>query len=164
MTVSDPVVTDSGDITIDIINQNEAPAFSQASYSISADEGSVSVFRNVFVVVFSLVFVYIKVFQSYFEYWYDKKYCSNLLQAGTSLGIPAFGVTDPDIGDTSTLTLDCGAQTGNFLIDTSSGEISYQSDYDLDAGVLPTSVTCTVTVTDSGGLTDTADLYITISR
>jgi VCBS repeat-containing protein len=77
------------------------------------------------------------------------------------IGTPPFGITDVDTGDTKTLTNDCGAHTGYFLM-ASSGQVSYQSDYDLDSGSLPTSVTCTVTVTDSGGLTDTATLTITI--
>ena len=78
------------------------------------------------------------------------------------IGTPPFGITDPDSGDTKSLTIDCGTHTGYFTMDTSSGQVSYQSDYDLDTGSLPSTVTCTVTVTDSGGLNDTATLTITI--
>ena len=80
------------------------------------------------------------------------------------IGTPTFGVTDPDAGDTSTYTMDCGTSTGYFFLDSATSQVSFQSDYDLDTGTLPTSVTCTVTVTDSGGLTDTASLQITISK
>lgn len=86
------------------------------------------------------------------------------LQAGTVIGTPSFGITDPDAGDTTTLTLDCGSETGYFLADATSGEVTFQSDYDLDAGTLPSAVTCTVTVTDTGSLTDTATLFIFISK
>lgn len=85
-------------------------------------------------------------------------------KAGTVLGTPAFGVSDPDSGDTKTLSLDCGNMTGYFSINSNTGQIMYQSDYDLDTGSLPTSVPCVVTVTDGGGLTDTANLLIKIGK
>ncbi|XP_045187476.2 cadherin-23-like [Mercenaria mercenaria] len=124
VTVADPVTSDTESLTVEIVNENEAPSFSQSSYTISTTEGT----------------------------------------AGTVIGTPSFGVTDPDSGDTATLTFDCGSDTGYFLMDSSSGQVSFQSDYDLDASSAPpTTVTCTVTVTDSGGLTDTCTLTITIA-
>jgi len=42
VTVSDGTATDMQPITIDVINVNEAPAFSQMSYSLSTTEGAVS--------------------------------------------------------------------------------------------------------------------------
>ncbi|XP_060585336.1 cadherin-23-like [Ruditapes philippinarum] len=122
VTVSDPVTSDTKTLTIEVINENEEPSFSQTSYTISTSEGN----------------------------------------AGTVIGTPPFGITDPDTDDTKTLSNECGAYTGYFVMD-SSGQVSYQSDYDLDSGSLPANCNCTVTVTDSGGLTDTAILTITIS-
>ncbi|XP_045159272.2 cadherin-23-like [Mercenaria mercenaria] len=124
VTVADPVTSDTESLTVEIVNENEAPSFSQSSYTISTTEGT----------------------------------------SGTVIGTPSFSVTDPDSGDTATLTFDCGSDTGYFLMDSSSGQVSFQSDYDLDASSAPpTTVTCTVTVTDSGGLTDTCTLTITIA-
>ncbi|XP_052762071.1 cadherin EGF LAG seven-pass G-type receptor 2-like [Mya arenaria] len=123
VTVADPVTSDAAALTVIIANENEAPSFGQASYSLSADEGN----------------------------------------AGTVIGTPSFGLTDPDNGDSKTLLLDCGAQTGYFYMHPTTWEIKFQSNYDLDANALPTTVPCTVTVTDNGGLTDTATLTITIN-
>lgn len=41
VTVSDPVVSDTKTMTIEIIDENEAPTFSQSSYSLSTTEGTV---------------------------------------------------------------------------------------------------------------------------
>ncbi|XP_053376788.1 cadherin-23-like [Mercenaria mercenaria] len=82
--------------------------------------------------------------------------------AGASIGTPSFGVTDEDNGDSQTFSMDCGTDTAYFLMDSSTGEVFYQSSYDTDAGLAST-VTCNVTVEDAGGLTDTATLYIYIS-
>lgn len=48
-------------------------------------------------------------------------------------------------------------------MDANTGVTSFTSDYDVDTGSRPMSLVCTLTVTDSGGLTDTAELDITIS-
>ncbi|KAH3750872.1 hypothetical protein DPMN_185408 [Dreissena polymorpha] len=61
---------------------------------------------------------------------------------GTVIGTPPFGLADPDAGDSVTLTLDCGSQTAYFYMHSTSGQISYQSSYDLDSGSLPSAVTC----------------------
>ncbi|KAL4229501.1 hypothetical protein ACF0H5_012541 [Mactra antiquata] len=122
VTVTDPVTSDSGLMTIQVTNVNEAPSFSQAAYSLSTTE-SVS---------------------------------------GTIIGTPSFGISDPDSGDSYTLTLDCGTETGYFSMLGTTGEVSFQSNYDLDTGSVPTSVSCTVNVTDAAGLVDTAALTISI--
>lgn len=75
-----------------------------------------------------------------------------------------FTIIDDDNNDTSTFTLDCGTSTGYFIIDPSTGAISFSGVYDVDSGVAPTSVSCTVQVSDSGGLTDNVTMDITISE
>ncbi|WAR16998.1 hypothetical protein MAR_031592 [Mya arenaria] len=45
------------------------------------------------------------------------------LTAGTVIGTPSFGLTDPDNGDSKTLLLDCGAQTGYFYMHPTTWEI-----------------------------------------
>lgn len=41
VTVSDPVTSDTQDLTVDIIDENETPVFSPTSYTISTTEGTV---------------------------------------------------------------------------------------------------------------------------
>lgn len=85
------------------------------------------------------------------------------IQGGTVILTTEYVVADDDAGDTSTFTLDCSTSTGYFAMNTSTGIISYSTDYDVDDGVRPTSVNCNVTVTDSTGLTDIATQTIAIS-
>lgn len=85
------------------------------------------------------------------------------MQTGTALQSSGYDVTDEDATDTKTFSFDCGTSTGYFSIDTVTGIMSYGPDYDVDDGVHPTSATCDVTVTDSGGLSNTVALYIAIS-
>lgn len=80
------------------------------------------------------------------------------------IGTPNFGIMDQDSGDTAVLTNDCGSETGYFFMDSATGEVSFQSNYDLDTASLPTTVSCTVTVTDSANLYDTATLVINIGQ
>lgn len=87
-----------------------------------------------------------------------------IFKAGTVLSLSGFSVVDDDSGDSATFTLDCGTSTGDFAIDATTGELSFSGAYDVDDGVTPTSVTCTVNVTDSGGLSDTVSLDIIISK
>lgn len=63
---------------------------------------------------------------------------------------------DPDSGsgDTKTYSLDCGNETNRFSISSTTGVISFKGDYNLDDGVSPEEVNCTVTVTDAAGLSD----------
>ncbi|KAK3581876.1 hypothetical protein CHS0354_000291, partial [Potamilus streckersoni] len=83
--------------------------------------------------------------------------------AGTALPNPSFGVSDPDSSDIKTYTLNCGSSPG-FTMNSVTGVVSLSIDYDVDPGVLATTVICTVKVTDSGGLTATASLTININN
>ncbi|XP_060568295.1 cadherin-23-like [Ruditapes philippinarum] len=91
----------------------------------------------------------------------NKKGENHFLRANDVIGTPSYGVRDQDNGDTKTYSINCGADTAKFYMDSSTGQVSFQSDYSI-ASTTET-VTCTVTVVDSGGLTDTATLYIYIS-
>ncbi|VDH92818.1 Hypothetical predicted protein [Mytilus galloprovincialis] len=69
-----------------------------------------------------------------------------------------YDVEDPDIAsvnDVMLYTKDCGADNSRVTISSSTGVFSFNGDYDLDDASNPTDFTCTVTVTDSDGLTDT---------
>lgn len=46
ITVNDGTASDTVPLVIDVINVNEAPSFSQASYRISHDEGPVQFIEN----------------------------------------------------------------------------------------------------------------------
>ncbi|XP_052252546.1 cadherin EGF LAG seven-pass G-type receptor 3-like [Dreissena polymorpha] len=84
---------------------------------------------------------------------------------GTLLLASGLSSTDPDVPETKLYSLDCNPYTGYFAINSGSGALSYATNYDVDpAGGMPTKVQCTVTVTDSGGLTDTASISITINN
>lgn len=83
---------------------------------------------------------------------------------GTAIQTSAYDIIDEDAGDTEQYTFDCGTSTGFFSIDTDTGLLSFGTDFDVDSGVQPTSVDCDVTVTDSGGLTDTTTLSIEINN
>ncbi|XP_021343494.1 protocadherin Fat 4-like [Mizuhopecten yessoensis] len=75
-------------------------------------------------------------------------------------------VIDPDdTRDTQTLTMDCGANTGLFSMDPSTGRVTKAAEYDLDATQKTTeTVACVVTATDEAGHTVTADLNIVINE
>ena len=44
VSVADPVTSDTQNLVIDVSNVNEAPSFSQTSYSLSTSEGVVNTF------------------------------------------------------------------------------------------------------------------------
>ncbi|WAR26473.1 FAT2-like protein [Mya arenaria] len=77
------------------------------------------------------------------------------------VGTPPLDAADPDAVDKLTYSLDCGTETGYFYMHPETANITFQSKYDTDAG-RPTSVSCTITATDTGGLTCTASLTINI--
>lgn len=81
---------------------------------------------------------------------------------GSSFPAIRYEVFDPDSGDTKTYSLDCGSETTRFSISTSTGRISFQGDYNLDDGVSPSEVNCTVTITDAGGLSDNCSVTLHI--
>jgi len=90
---------------------------------------------------------------------------TSLLQANTALQASGYAILDDDNSETTTFTFTCGTETGKFLINTGTGVLSYGLNYDVDTpNNYPTSVTCTVTVTDKVGLSATASLDITISK
>ncbi|XP_060078682.1 uncharacterized protein LOC132558167 [Ylistrum balloti] len=78
----------------------------------------------------------------------------------------ANSVIDPDDKrDTQTLTMDCGANTGLFSMDPSTGRVTKAAEYDLDASQKTSeTITCVVTATDEAGHTVTADLNIVINE
>ncbi|XP_062573085.1 cadherin EGF LAG seven-pass G-type receptor 2-like [Saccostrea cucullata] len=78
--------------------------------------------------------------------------------AGSIIGTPAFTVSDPDAGATQTYSLNCPELTMN----PTTKVVTLSTDYDVDAGN-PTSLSCTVTVSD-GELTDTATLNVIINN
>ncbi|KAK3597372.1 hypothetical protein CHS0354_034615 [Potamilus streckersoni] len=84
--------------------------------------------------------------------------------AGTQLPNPRFVVTDIDFGDTRTFKQDCGANNGYLLMNSANGILTFAVDYDLDVPGKPTMITCIVTATDSGGLTATTTLSITLKE
>lgn len=79
---------------------------------------------------------------------------------GSSFPTIRYEVSDPDSADTKTYSLDCGSDTNRFSISSSTGTISFQGDYNLDDGVSPSEVNCTVTVTDADGLSDNCTLTL----
>lgn len=87
-----------------------------------------------------------------------------LNQAGTALQASGYNIIDEDDSDTKSFSLDCGAHTGYFSIASDTGITSFATRYDADDVTRLTSYSCTVTVTDSGGLTDTATLLISIGN
>ncbi|KAJ8317678.1 hypothetical protein KUTeg_005582 [Tegillarca granosa] len=76
---------------------------------------------------------------------------------------PGFVVTDPDTTSTLAYTMDCGAYQVYFSINETSGNVTLGTGYDLDNGTNPSTVSCTVVVTD-GELNDTATLLITMNQ
>ncbi|XP_048727546.1 serine-rich adhesin for platelets-like [Ostrea edulis] len=78
--------------------------------------------------------------------------------AGSSIGTPPFSVIDPDAGATQTYSQNCPQLT----MDPTTKLVTLSTDYDVDTGN-PTSLTCTVTVSD-GELTDTAILNVNIDN
>ncbi|XP_078310911.1 uncharacterized protein LOC111132593 isoform X2 [Crassostrea virginica] len=78
--------------------------------------------------------------------------------AGATVGNPSFNVMDPDAGATQTFSIDCPS----FVMNPTTGVVTFSHKYDLDVTGTASSVTCTVTVSD-GDLTDTASLVITIN-
>ncbi|XP_071141854.1 cadherin-87A-like [Mytilus edulis] len=80
----------------------------------------------------------------------------------TLLSSPNIDASDPE-NETLRYTLDCnGYNTTYFEMDESTGDVYFGGDFDSDIGHPPVTE-CNVTVTDPGGLTDTAFLTINIA-
>ncbi|XP_069106958.1 serine-rich adhesin for platelets-like [Argopecten irradians] len=76
---------------------------------------------------------------------------------GTSLGTPSYGVTDPE-SDPVSYSIDCY----QFMINSTSGEITFYATYDLDLTSSSSPISCIVSA-DDGELTGTASLTVTIN-
>ncbi|XP_053407276.1 fat-like cadherin-related tumor suppressor homolog [Mercenaria mercenaria] len=133
ITVGDVKSTTSDTLTIQIINENEAPWFTEDYYAIEILEGP----------------------------------DGTQVTAGT-----LFTFNDEDLTDNGNsyedhfFSLDCDnvTNTQRFYIDTDSGDIQYEGDYDLDTAGTPLDLECTITITDYHGLYDTASLYIHVKN
>lgn len=91
------------------------------------------------------------------------KYKNVLLKSGDIFPTIPYEVEDPDVayaGDTFSFSKDCGADDSRVSMTASTGQFSFNSDYDLDDSSNPTEFTCIVTVTDSAGLTDTCTVDV----
>ncbi|KAK3591629.1 hypothetical protein CHS0354_013813 [Potamilus streckersoni] len=77
---------------------------------------------------------------------------------------PWLSVIDTDIGDTASYFMNCGSNSGYMTMAPSTGLLTYAINYDLDKPGLPTAITCIVTARDSGGLTATATLSVSIAE
>ena len=77
--------------------------------------------------------------------------CSKL-QSGTGTVDPSLAVTDEDAGDTFTYSIDQSVSTESsyFSIDSTTGEISFALNYDVDVSH-PTYVELQVVCTDTSG-------------
>ncbi|XP_033726702.1 cadherin-23-like [Pecten maximus] len=76
---------------------------------------------------------------------------------GTSLGTPSYGVTDPE-SDSVFYSIDCY----QFMINATTGEITFYATYDLDLSSSSSPISCIVSA-DDGELTGTASLTVTIN-
>ena len=81
------------------------------------------------------------------------------------MGSISYSCTDPDIGQTLTLSITFGTHMAYFSLSTQSESISvlsYDLDWDLENGTLPTNTTLTLTCDDGNGLSDSTiiDIFI----
>ncbi|KAL3891842.1 hypothetical protein ACJMK2_004087 [Sinanodonta woodiana] len=93
-------------------------------------------------------------------------YFTSAYEASSGLGPmdPAFIVSDPDNGDTYTLSIQASASGSSdyFKIDSSSGIITFAVDYDVDLGAYPSNATLIVICTDHGLAKGTATVSVSI--
>ncbi|XP_048744511.1 protocadherin Fat 4-like isoform X2 [Ostrea edulis] len=91
--------------------------------------------------------------------YFTEDYYSIIREEGNSQStfpLPEYNVIDPDNGETFTFQKTCGNPYDNKVsINTNTGQFSFLGDYDLDIPGTVTTFNCTLTVTDSGGNTDT---------
>lgn len=73
-----------------------------------------------------------------------------------------YNTRDPDAGDTHRYSIDCGTNTSRILIDSTTGRISFNGDYDLDSVGTPTDFSCSINVTDYDGLYDSCEMAVNI--
>ncbi|XP_063447857.1 protocadherin-like protein [Mytilus trossulus] len=94
---------------------------------------------------------------------FTKKYYSLTTSennGGTMIQNPYYQYTDVD-GDTLKFSLDCGTDTGRLDIDSSTGLLSFSTDYDIDIVGTASKIDCKVSITDDE-YTDMAYVNITI--
>ncbi|SHK48169.1 Metallo-peptidase family M12 [Rubritalea squalenifaciens DSM 18772] len=80
------------------------------------------------------------------------------VSVGTS--VATVSASDPDVGDTLSFAITAGNVGGAFAINSSTGEVTTATALDYETTA---SYSLTVTVTDSGGLTDTAIVSVTVT-
>ncbi|XP_053409255.1 protocadherin Fat 4-like isoform X2 [Mercenaria mercenaria] len=85
------------------------------------------------------------------------------LTRGVAFSNPGISSTDVDAGDTAYYTMDCGADSKYFYLDTSTLEVKFAREYDMDSGLSGTA-TCNVTVRDKKGLSDSGLLTLTVNN
>jgi hypothetical protein len=78
------------------------------------------------------------------------------------LGDPNFVVIDADSGDVHTFRISGGLHADTFAINSSTGILSFASDYSVDTNGLPSVVTLDIEVEDSGRLTANTQLEVTV--
>ncbi|OWF41740.1 Protocadherin Fat 3 [Mizuhopecten yessoensis] len=75
---------------------------------------------------------------------------------------PGFVVTDEDPGDTVSYTITSGNSLGRFKMDPLTGILTFTVNYDVDDSNMPQFVDLIVTATDSGDMTATVLLQVTL--
>ncbi|XP_069106932.1 protein dachsous-like [Argopecten irradians] len=75
-----------------------------------------------------------------------------------------FTISDEDIGDTHTYSIDSGTEAASFSIHQSTGNISFAVDYDVTPLESPKTTVLVIKATDSGYLSGTATLHLTITH
>ncbi|XP_033727801.1 protocadherin Fat 4-like [Pecten maximus] len=76
---------------------------------------------------------------------------------------PGFVITDDDPGDTVSYTITSGNSLGRFIMNSTTGLLTFMVNYDVDEDNMPAFVDLIVTATDSGGLTATVLLQVTVA-
>lgn len=75
---------------------------------------------------------------------------------------PNFKVVDDDVGDMHTFSINGGDYADYFAIDSLTGILEYDLNYDLDERILPTQLRLTITVHDTAGLSSSVQLEMVI--
>ncbi|XP_022292060.2 cadherin EGF LAG seven-pass G-type receptor 2-like isoform X2 [Crassostrea virginica] len=98
--------------------------------------------------------------------YFDKSYYYVSLAEATAGSVsynPNFLVRDYDGAASYSLSFASGNNSNRFSIDSSSGIISFATDYNIDNGAMPSSVILTVVCTDPTSKTGTSKVEITIT-
>ncbi|XP_033726687.1 protocadherin Fat 4-like [Pecten maximus] len=76
----------------------------------------------------------------------------------------SFTVTEVDVGDTYTYSIASGTEAASFAIQASTGNVSFAVDYDVSPFESPKTTALVIKATDSGYLTGTTTLSVTITN